>query len=399
MSTSSPPVPPLAYIEYLTKGLGHRGSTTENEKRAADYVRRMLLNASVHEVEVQRFRSAVKIWRPYIVCLFLGLSAAAVYPLGGVPTRFTAALLCALALWWFYRELNFHDNLLQRLLPKGESQNVIGRIQPTDSVRAQVVLVGHLDSGQTPLLMSSQWTLPLFVLLSFAGVASLAFNAAAYLAGGLTGGPVLYDISWIGTLVLGVTLLFALEAELSPYTQGANDNASAVGVLLGLAQRAADSPLQHTRIWVLLSGCEEVGCYGMRHFLHECAQDVKEACFINLEGVGAGRLHYATREGMLKAYRSDPGLIDVARRVSEGHPDLECQPHALYAGYTETGVVIKGDFRGITVLGLQNNGLYTYLPYWHQRRDTYENLDAGALEQTQEFVWQMLQEIDRRAVR
>ena len=384
-------------IEYLTKDLGHRGSTTDNESKAAEYARRVLGALRVPQVEMQRFRSGVKIWQPYIVCLYLGLLSAILYPLSGATTRLLAALVSVCALWWLYRELNFENNLVRRILPKGDSQNVIGVIPPQAEVRRKVVLIGHLDSGQTPLLLGSLWTLPVFVGLSMAVVASLGLNAVLYAVGALCGDTWLYQVSWIGTALQGVTLIFALEAEISPYTQGANDNASAVGVVLSLAERAVEAPLQHTQVWTLLSGCEEVGCYGMIHFLDGYRDKLREAYFINMEGVGCGTLHYASSEGMLKAYPSDPELQAIAQHVLDQHPEMKGRAHVLRAGYTETGVVVKNGLKGITVLGLEAGGLYKYLPHWHQRGDTFDKLDHEALSRTHEFVWEMLQEIDRQA--
>ena len=385
---------PLSYVEYLTLGLGHRGSTTAHEAKAADYVRQMLFNLKVPEIEVQHFRSAVKTWRPYIVCLLLGLLAAAVYPVAGAAGHFLAAGLSALGLWWMYRELNFNDNWLRRLLPQANSQNVVGVIPPQFSIRSRVVVMAHLDSGQSPLLFISEWTLPVFLALVVASALSLGLNSVLYFVAGVSGRDLWHDVSWVCTAIQGVALLFALEGELSPYTQGANDNAAAVGVALTLAERAVETPLKYTEVQILLSGCEEVGCYGIVHFLKECGGNLGDAFFINLEGVGSGTVHYATREGMLKTYRSDPQLLAIADRVARRRPELGEHGQALSAGYTETGVIVKNGLRGITILALSANRLFKYLPYWHRRGDTFEKLDERTIERVGEFVWEMIYEIE-----
>jgi Zn-dependent M28 family amino/carboxypeptidase len=264
--------------------------------------------------------------------------------------------------------------------------------------RAHVVLVGHLDSGQTPLLLRSQLGLLLFVVLSVLTVASLAANALLYTLGAFMGDAAVMDLEWIGTLVQGVALVFAIQAELSPYTQGANDNASAVGVVLALTRRALQTPLQHTRITALISGSEEVGCYGMLSYLDEATArtgaELQKAYFINMEGVGRGRLHYATSEGMLKSYRSDPELLRLAGEVAARRPDLGGESVVLRAGYTETGLVVKRGLKGITFVGLEQGRLFKYLPYWHQPEDVLKNLDGQALDRIEEFVWEMLTSID-----
>jgi hypothetical protein len=391
----------LSLIKRFAAALPHRGSTTANEAHAAQHIRRLLREMGVRDIELQRFAGGVTLWRPYIVCLVLGLLAAAVYPLSGVPTHLLAALMSASALVSLYQELNFTDNWVRRILPQGHSQNVVGAIPCRREPCAHVVLVGHLDSGQTPLLFRSQLGLLLFVILSVLTVLSLAANVLLYTLGAFAGDAALMDLEWIGTLVQGVALVFAIQAELSPYTQGANDNASAVGVVLALARRALQTPLQHTRITALISGSEEVGCYGMLSYLNEAGTrtgaELQKAYFINMEGVGCGRLHYATSEGMLKPYRSDPQLLRLAGEVAVRRPDLGGEPVVLRAGYTETGLVIKRGLKGITLVGLEQGRLFNYLPYWHQPKDVLNNLDGQALDRTEEFVWEMLTSIDAAA--
>jgi hypothetical protein len=391
----------LSLIKRFAEALPHRGSTTPNEAQAAQHIRRLLREMGVRDIELQRFRSGVTLWRPYIVSLLLGLLAAAVYPLSGAPTHLLAALMSLSGLLSLYEELNFGDNWVRRILPKGDSQNVIGTIPCRGEQRAEVVLVGHLDSGQTPLLFRSQLGLLLFVILATLTAASFAVNTILYTLGAFIGDAALLDLEWIGSAVQAVGLVFAVQAELSPYTQGANDNASAVGVVLALARRLVETPLKHTRITALISGSEEVGCYGMLHYLaeRETANDVnlREVRFINMEGVGCGRLHWAVSEGMLKPYRSHPELVRLVGEVAARRPDLGGQPIVLRAGYTETGVVVKRGLMGITLVGLEQGGAFKFLPYWHQQDDTLDKLEGQALDRTEEFVWEMLRDMDAKA--
>jgi len=396
MATQSHIFSPLMYIAHLTQDLGPRGATTPSEIKAAVYVRRVLTKLGAAKVESQRFRSAIKLWRPYILCLIMGLLGAVVYSLGGTPTQLLASFLSGLGAWSIYRELNFEDNPARRVMPTASSENVIGIIPPAGETRARLVLVGHLDSGQTPLLFSTPWLLPLFVAIAALAVVSLVVNAVLYLLGAVTSASSWYDWSWIGTAIQSVALVFAMEAELSPTTEGANDNASAVGVVVSLAQCAIEQPLKHTEVWTLLSGCEEVGCYGMTHFLKAYQDRLRDAYFINLEAVGCGDICYALSEGMGRTYRSDPGLVEIVRRVGTRRPELQARPEVLRIGYTETGVVVKNRLKGITVLTMKHNGLFSYVPYWHQREDVFENLDEQTLSRVREFVWEMMQEIDRQ---
>jgi hypothetical protein len=381
----------VAYIYYLTEVIGPRGSTTPEERQAAEYAQGVLHGLGVEDVRVEEFESASSAWRPYAVCALLALLAVAVYPLAGQVSALAAALLPALAFYWAYRELNFGDNPIRRLLPKGRSQNVMGIIPPNGEAQKKVVLIGHLDSHRTPLLFRTTFTVYVFMAVVALGFLSLAANALLYLLGALTGWPLFYTLSW-GLAGLGFfVLLLCLQADLTPYSKGANDNASAVGVNLSLAERLVKEPLQRTEVWVLCSGCEEVGCYGMLAFLKAHKEKLGQAYFIDLEGVGIGQLYYASREGMTKAYPSHPELVAMAEKVAARRPELIAGPKVLAAGYTETGVVVKEGLKGITLIALSRQG---FLPYWHQPEDTINKIEEETLAQAHEFVWEMMREID-----
>jgi hypothetical protein len=379
------------HIHYLTEVIGPRGSTRPEERQAAEYAQGVLRDVGIEDVRVEGFESASSAWRPYAVCAFLALLAVAIYPWAGRVSALAAALLSALAFRWAYRELNFTDNAIRRLLPKGRSQNVVGVIPPDGETEKRVVLIGHLDSHRTPLLFRTTLMVYVFMAVVALSFVSLGVNALLYLLGALTGWPLLYTLSWGPAGLALIVLLLCLQADLTPYTKGANDNASAVGVNLSLAERLMGEPLQRTEVWVLCSGCEEVGCYGMLAFLKAHKEKLGQAYFINLEGVGIGRLYYASREGMTRAYRSHPELVAVAEKVGGRRPGLMAGPRVLPAGYTETGVVVKEGLKGITLVALSPQG---FLPYWHQRGDTINKLKEETLAKAHEFVWEMMREID-----
>jgi len=71
---------------------------------------------------------------------------------------------------------------------------------------------------------------------------------------------------------------------------GANDNASAVSVILGIAEAMAKSPLKPRRSMIFLCfGAEEQGVVGSKYYLeHPSFPLEKTVAFINLDGVGCG---------------------------------------------------------------------------------------------------------------
>jgi hypothetical protein len=73
-------------------------------------------------------------------------------------------------------------------------------------------------------------------------------------------------VRWIGLAAAAMeifALVLCLHADLTPFSPGANDDASGVGVILAVAERLFQKPTAHTEVWLAFTGCEEVSAYGI----------------------------------------------------------------------------------------------------------------------------------------
>jgi hypothetical protein len=151
-------------------------------------------------------------------------------------------------------------------------------------------------------------------------------------------------------------------------------------------------------VWVVLSGCEEVGCYGADAFAQTHRDELGHAAWITLDsvgGTGAGPA-YLTRETFLLTTPSDPDLLALADQISARHPELDAYAHTFSGAYTEGAIGAKHGFRVLTLVSHRRDGV---LPEWHRPTDVVENVDADVVERTETFLWELLQEIDRQAVK
>ncbi len=342
---------------------------------------------------LQPFTSATSAWRPYALALALALLAVSIYPVAGRVSAVIATLLVAIVLVSALLEMNFTSNPLRWALPRGRSQNVIAVLPPRGEVRRRAVLVGHLDTHRTPLLFSSLLWLRLFGVLSPLGFGGIALMGGLFAAGAATQESALYYASLAPAALLLLILPVLLQADFTPYTPGANDNASGAAVVLSLAQRLREAPLANTEVWTVHTGCEEVGCYGADAFVREHRGRLEGARFITVDtvgGPGSGPC-YITREGMTKRYHSDAGLTALAEGIAARRPELGAYPKTMSMGYTEGAIGIKHGLPSLTFVNLRPDGV---LPHWHRPDDTVENIDADVLARSEEFIWELLQEID-----
>ncbi len=105
--------------------------------------------------------------------------------------------------------------------------------------------MGYVDTQRTS--SSPRWVSIYsgFTAVAFAG---FLWQAADFILAAVFAWP----WSWLAAVPSAVcaALLTALciEAESTPFTAGANDNASGAGMVLSLARHLAREPLEHTRV-------------------------------------------------------------------------------------------------------------------------------------------------------
>jgi Zn-dependent M28 family amino/carboxypeptidase len=103
------------------------------------------------------------------------------------------------------------------------------------------------------------------------------------------------------------------DVALHPPVPGANDNASGVAALLGVAADLAGSHPASLRVVLLSTGSEETMLEGMDAFLrrHGGELDPAQTLVVCLDQLGWDRLVLRDSEGVLRQYRSRPEDLDL----------------------------------------------------------------------------------------
>lgn len=316
----------MDHIRYLAETVGPRGSTRPPEKRAAEYAEKVLREAGLNPV-TESFVSGRSTYHPFALFAALVLLSVAVFWWGGRWGAAAAALLTAASLVSALLELAFRPNPFRWILPKGQSQNVWARIEPKGEARENVVLIGHLDTHRTPLLFAKRWVRILGNLVPLA-MGSCLLLMAAFVTRIFLASPILsYAALPLAVIMLALFLLM-MQADFTPFAAGANDNATGVGVVLEMARNLRSQPLDHTRVWVLASGCEEVGCYGAEAFAVGHKAELNRPVWMSIDsvgGAGAG-VTYLSDETFLLTTRSDPGCWNTPTRSPAATPHITPTP-------------------------------------------------------------------------
>ena len=381
----------LQHVRALAVEIGPRGPTREGERRGSEYARAQFEKSGLQPV-MESFRSARSIFHPHLLASLVMLLAFAVFPLGGRWTAALAAFLTLLSLVSELQELGFQNNLFRLLVPKGKSQNVHAVIPPAGEHKRDLVLVGHVDSQRTPLIFRSpKWVKAYdrFTMIAFAGFIyqAVLYTLAAVFA---------WEWAWLASipsaLCAVVLAAICIEAEATPFTAGANDNASAVGMVLTLAGELARKPLSNTRVFAVVTGCEEVQHYGMIDFYRRHRAEMKDPRAVVFEMLGCAGPAWTTREGIIVPFLTDPVMLKIAEDLRDAHPEWKAYSAKISGGNTELADAVRVKVPAITLFGLKPDG---EAPYWHQRGDTFDKLDPDVMERTWAFARALVEAIDR----
>lgn len=383
----------IDHIRYLSDQVGARGSCTADVRRAGEYAARVLSELGGREVRSEPFRGAPSTYQPFVLAFLVATVGSTLALLAGSRAALAAgAALNGLGVWAMFADTEFAPHWARWLSAWRLTQNVCGMMPPSGAVQRRAVLCAHLDTHRTPVFYSSAGWQRLFGLLVGGCFASMLLGALIF-ALAATGGWLW--LRWLAVLLLPVQL-FALAmvaaADFTPFSPGANDNASGVGVALALAARLAREPLRHTEVHLLLTDCEETGAWGMRAFLDRHARSLGDDCvYIAIDQVGAGQVRYLVNDGLVVKHPTHPRALELARRARQATGlDAAEMPGTAYTD------ALPATLRGRVALTLCSVPAANAAigAHWHQMSDRSDVIDPRALADAEQFTWQVLQEID-----
>lgn len=378
--------------------IGPRPACQNGERRAALYARDVLKNIGIERVREELFLSGRDTYRPYTLALGMALLAnfiGASSEKSSRPRSLLATAGSVAAIIGFAREANLAPNWTRRALPQGDSQNIVAVIPARGRATRRVVVHGHLDSHRTPIFYSHPLWLRAFSTIIGITFASLICDALRHAASTCSGKSSNFKLALVTQTLQTISCLLTLQAETTPHTIGANDNASGAATVLSLGERLHENPLHNTEVWIVTNGCEEVGCYGIAALLRRHPIELKNAYFLNFDMVGIGTPSVIAREGLLSKKDADAHLLALAHQVGAEFPDLFSGAHSSDA-YTDGGLTNRQGFGALTIDAQlpDEHPSALQMGHWHQPSDQIGNIEFACLARAQEFGWQLLQRID-----
>jgi hypothetical protein len=381
----------LNHIRALAVDIGPRGPTRAGERQGAQYAQAQFEKMGL-KTSLETFSSARSIFHPHLLASFLMLLAFILFPLSGRVTAVIAALLSIFVVVCELMELSFQNNPFRMIMPKGESQNVYAIIPPAGEYKRDLVLVGHLDSQRTPIIFSTRRWVKAYDRFTMVVFISFIWLVIIYSL------AVFFQIPWawyasFPTALCAILLaVMCIHAEATPFTAGVNDNASAVGMVLTLAEELTAHPLQQTRVFAVCTGCEEVQHYGMIDFYKRHLSDLKNPTALVFEMLGCATPGWLLKEGIIVPFKADQRLVHIAESLASEHSEWDAHPVVISGGNTEMADALRSKIPAITITGTTREGVS---PYWHQLADTFDKMDPVVMQKTWEMTHAMIDYLDK----
>jgi hypothetical protein len=384
----------MSHLKHLAVTIGPRGSTTPQERQAAEYAQQRF-EALGLQTHWEAFSAPRTGWRPFSAAALIGLGSVLLFWLGGQIGALVAGMIMAIISASVFMEMYFQPNPLGSLMPKGPSQNVWARLPAADQAKRRLLIVAHIDTHRTPWAFSSIGRLAFFNRMTTLGVAGFVLAALFYLLAAFID---LSSVRWLAFILVPIYLIvlgLTWQPDTTPHTHGANDNGSGASIVLSLAERLAHSPLKQTEVWVLCSGCEEVGSHGVQAFVKQHRSELPGLVAINIDNVGGkgAGVCYVSVEGMVIPYKAAPELLGLAATIQAERPDFNAYARPFTTMHTDGTCLMINQVPSLSFVGLTPAG---QIPNWHQVTDTFERVDSTTVEQTEEFVLELLRRLDAK---
>jgi hypothetical protein len=369
-------------IRELSEGVGPRRPCSEAERRAAEVLAHA---ARVHglEARIEPFRGYASFAQPY------GLLSAAALAAGLLQGRGRrgGALLAAAATAGMLLETDLRVTPVSWLLARRPSANVTATVPAGEDERRRVCLCGHMDTTRSGAMFAPALLPYLRMLTAIPAVsgALLALQPAYRLKWGSNG------IRRIAIAGQAFSLCMLAEREWrGEDVAGANDNASGAAVALTLAAECAARPLRHTRVDLLINGCEESGLLGAQAYARGNPDRLRDTMFVNFDTVGADvPLTYILSEGT-PPHAAAPRLVALLEEIAADRPEIGLAPAKGTPGLpTDATVMMAGGAEAVTLLAQGRT-----VPNYHQTTDTFANLHAATVNHALETGRELLQRLD-----
>ena len=268
-------------------------------------------------------------------------------------------------------------------LPWRTTTNVVAELGDPDAERT-VLFVAHHDAAHSGLVFHPE--LPRWLGRRFPRLWR-RFETSPPLMWGAVAGPALVALGAVAGVralrLAGVALSVGYGAAMVDIgargvVPGANDNLTAVAVLLSLAHALRDEAPRGVRVILLSTGAEESHQEGMRGFArrHFPALDPARTHVVCLDTVGSPYLHVLEGEGMLRMREYPKDFLRLVKSCAD-ELGVWVYPNLRFRNATDGLVALKAGYPTAMIGSVDEFKVPTQ---YHWPTDTADRVDYGSVD-------------------
>jgi hypothetical protein len=376
-----------------------RGSASEGERRAAEWLADSLRQSGARDVRVEEEpRANGTFWWPIGMLAGAGALAGLAARRGGRVSRAFAALTGAAASALIADEMPPGRRTFRRTLPRRSCHHVLGEIGPADAERT-VVVMAHHDAAHTafffnptiteaidenaPWVFENADTSPPLMWPVVAGPAMVAAGAALG-SRRLTG---------LGTLISAGSAAFMAHIGSGEVVPGANDNGTGCVAQIAIARALAEQPPENTRVLFLFTS-EEALNEGMGLFMERHAGElpVDRTFFLCLDTIGSPNLLVLRGEGMLKLREYPAESLALLDSTAE-QLGIDLFPNLRLRNATDGIFPLAAGYQCVSVASCNQ---WKNPSNYHWKTDTPENVDYETVADAIRLSEAVIRKLDER---
>lgn len=389
-------------ITYICKNLGKRDPGSEGEKKACEYMAKVLKeDCGCDRADVESFEENPGSFYGWLyftltfalaafVCLFF-------FPLASI-------ILVVIGLTLAMLQFGLYKKTVDKIFPQKTGHNVTAIKKCTGETKRRLIFNGHPDAA---------WEWPVNYALGGVGFEShaiIGFAGAFYylviaiiqiVNNGFTGivkGDDLFNWALGGLAFVPFLIGLYFMVNYRRVVDGANDNLSGcyMGIALLKALKDEGIELENTELGVVLTGSEEAGLRGAKAWCdaHKGEFDDVPTFIFSYDTIHDPKyllVNYRDLNATVKADKDVSDLFfesakELGITVNKGMvPPL--------GGATDSAAFAQAGFRATGVTGL-NHKLESY---YHTRKDSYDNMSIEGLADCYAATVRALEKFDEGA--
>lgn len=395
--------------KYMTDGITHiiktfekRPPGSKGERDAQEYMASEL-NKYMDKVWTEDFTLHPGAFMGWIyitvACLLLAFTSFWL-------SRILTIIFIVLAIIPMVTQLILYREAYDPLFKKETSVNVVSVKKPKGEVKRRIILNGHADA-------TWEWTiLYKFGFGAFKAVFLISIIGVLYLLAVAIAGMIVITRPFDILLPSNQTILIlgAISSIFVPFwviliwfsdektvVDGANDNLTGCYVPISVAKLLKEDniELENTEFMVVLSGSEEAGLRGAKRFAAKHKEELSdvETVIIPFETIREKEHLSCFERDLNMTVPCDRQVLGLIKKAGQ-NVGTDIKIGIVELGSTDAAAFTQAGFKSACI-GAMDHDLK---PYYHTRRDTYDNLDPETLGITLEVALELVQLYDKEGL-